>query len=80
MDGPRASLALDADPQGIVTADGAQAVLAGEEVGDAGLAVGEGAEHDGPVGEGLVARDAKAAPQGAAWLDEARVRDQSLSS
>lgn len=54
-------------------AEGGAAVIAGEEVGDGGLAIGEGVEDGGAVRDGLVAGDGDAAAQAACGGDDALV-------
>jgi hypothetical protein len=56
-DGDVGALLLDLDAEGADAGDGGEAVGAREEVGDAGVALGDGVKDDGAVGDRLIAGD-----------------------
>ncbi len=61
---------LDAHPHGAEGRQGGEAVLPLQEAADAGLAIRQGAEHDGAMGDGLVPGHPQAPAQGATGGDQ----------
>ena len=65
---PTRCRSLDRHAHGTEGRQGRQTVLAFEKTADLGHTLGQGTQHDGAMGDGLVAGDADLPVQAAAWL------------
>ena len=68
-DEARLGVGLDGAAHGLERAHGADAILAGQEAGDDGRAVGQRGEKDGAMREAFVAGDADFAAEAAGLAD-----------
>jgi hypothetical protein len=64
---------VDPDSHPAEAVNGGQAVLSVEESADPGGASGQGAEHDAPVGDGLISRYGHFSPQRGGFTDTVHI-------